>query len=280
LQAENAAGCGVCLRRNWDRVLGDGRADKQVKPYYQDECATLYLADSREVLPCLPPSVLITDPVWPNAKLELIGRDRPEELFMEVWNSGDFFRAGIQIGCDTPPFFLSVINLPFFRHCWLRQACPSYKGRLLLTGDVALLFGIPPAPKRGAMVIPGECVATNSREFSAWRDYSTQAPGKETGATNTLHPCPRRLEHVRWLVRWWTDDSDLVIDPFCGSGTTLVAAKELGRKSVGIEIEERYCENAAKRLSATPISLFAFPEHAVMDPEPVLFGKEALSTNH
>jgi len=193
-------------------------------------------------------SVLITDPVWPGAKVKLAGRERPEHLFADMWSVGNFSRSAIQIGCDTSPFFLSVIDQPFFRYCWLEQACPSYKGRLLLTGDVALLFGEPPKPRKGAMIVPGKCVATNSNEFTAWRDFSTQVRGKAIGATNTMHPCPRRIQHVAWLVNIWTDEDETVCDPFAGSGTTLLAAKQLGRKSVGIEIEERYCETAARRL--------------------------------
>jgi site-specific DNA-methyltransferase (adenine-specific) len=226
-----------------------------MKPYYQDDWVTIYHGDCREVLPYIPISCLVTDPVWPGAKLGLIGRNRPEELFAEMWSAGSFNRAAVQIGCDTPPFFLECIALPFFRHCWLEQACPSYKGRLLLTGDVALLFGEPPPPMKGATVIPGKCIASNSREFTPWREYSTQINGKETGATNTLHPCPRRLEHVSWLVKWWSSADDLICDPFSGSGTTLVAAKHLGRKAIGIEMEEQYCENAVIRLRQEYLSL-------------------------
>ncbi|KKK62925.1 hypothetical protein LCGC14_2999480, partial [marine sediment metagenome] len=60
------------------------------------------------------------------------------------------------------------------------------------------------------------------------------------------HPSPRRLQHVNWLVRFFGEES--ILDPFAGAGTTLRAAKDLGRKAIGIEIEEKYCEIAAKRL--------------------------------
>jgi DNA modification methylase len=73
------------------------------------------------------------------------------------------------------------------------------------------------------------------------------------------HPCPKPISLMKHLVLDFTDEGETILDAFAGSGTTLVAAKTLGRKAIGIELEEKWCEVAAKRLEATPTPLFVLP---------------------
>lgn len=68
------------------------------------------------------------------------------------------------------------------------------------------------------------------------------------------HPCPKPESLMMQLVEQFTDPGETILDPFMGSGTTLIAAKRLGRKAIGIELEEKYCEIAAKRLSQGALS--------------------------
>lgn len=62
------------------------------------------------------------------------------------------------------------------------------------------------------------------------------------------HPCPKPIALMSELVFLFSDPDETILDPFLGSGTTLVAAKSLGRNGIGIEIDEKYCEVAAERL--------------------------------
>jgi site-specific DNA-methyltransferase (adenine-specific) len=62
------------------------------------------------------------------------------------------------------------------------------------------------------------------------------------------HPCEKPVGLLKWCINLM-EKPGVVLDPFMGSGTTLVAAKLEGRRAIGIEIEERYCEIAAKRLA-------------------------------
>ena len=71
------------------------------------------------------------------------------------------------------------------------------------------------------------------------------------------HPCPKYLPFWRLLVRDFSDAESVLVDPFMGTGTTLIAAKDLGRRAIGIEIEERYCEIAARRCSQEVLGLDA-----------------------
>lgn len=210
--------------------------------------ATLYLADCLEILPTLGPvDAVVTDPVWPNAPISTMnGSADPVSLFRATsrWLR-HATRVVIQLGCDSDPAMLDVLAMPFLRTQWLEFACPTYKGRLLHTGDVAYSYGEWPPPRPGAMVIPGRCISTRSdAQFMRHRK-----PGQELGGHEALpHPMPRRLEHVSWLVKFWSGPEETVLDPFMGSGTTGVACAKLGRKFIGIEIDERYFQIACRRI--------------------------------
>lgn len=64
-----------------------------------------------------------------------------------------------------------------------------------------------------------------------------------------VHPTQKPVALIRWLIDYYTKPGDLILDPYMGSGTTLRAALDQGRRAIGIEIEEKYCAIAAERLS-------------------------------
>jgi DNA modification methylase len=76
------------------------------------------------------------------------------------------------------------------------------------------------------------------------------------GFSNIGHPCPKPLEWATWLVERAAPQGGIVLDLFVGSGTTCEAAKRLGRKYIGIEIDEKYCRIARNRVANTEKPLF------------------------
>lgn len=222
-------------------------------PYYEQDGIAIYHGDCREIMPILQqPSVMLTDPVWPNSVFPLVLD--PAALFAEAAALFTGDRLVVHLGCASDPRFLLAVppRFPFVRVCWLRYARPSYRGRILIGSDVAYVFGSIPPSRPGAHVLSGETVARNNKS-------KLQHVGRGVESTDTVdydslpHPSPRRYEHVAWLVGLYGGDG--VLDPFCGTGTTLEAAKRAGMPAIGIEIEERYCELAAKRLAQGVLSL-------------------------
>lgn len=78
-----------------------------------------------------------------------------------------------------------------------------------------------------------------------------------TGASTKQHPAPFPLELATRLIRMFSFTGDTVLDPFCGSGTTMIAASRTGRNSIGIEIDLEYCRMAARFLKAESTNLFS-----------------------
>jgi hypothetical protein len=206
-------------------------------PFYEHAGITIYHADCRELLSRLDFQVIITDPVWPNCPPgKIIGHDRPYELFVEFCAliPESVVRLVIELRNDCDPRFLSPIptRLRFLQAMWCQYVMPGYLGRVLGGNELAYVFGTPVRFGEGRQVIPS---------------ISPKAQPGDRPANG--HPMSRALVHQRFVVKWCSDDDETIVDPFCGSGTTLADAKELGRRAIGVEIEEKYCEIAAKRLS-------------------------------
>ena len=90
-----------------------------------------------------------------------------------------------------------------------------------------------------------------------WVDYIYLPDCINHVSSDIDHPCPKPVSLMSWLVKITSERDCLILDPFMGSGTTLVAAKNLGRRAIGIEIEERYCEIAVERLAQAVLPLEA-----------------------
>jgi len=198
--------------------------------------ATLYLGDSREIMPSLEADVICTDPVWPNCPPDTVpGSDDPWVLWRASCCAMPPFlkRVVVVMRCDSDPRFLTELPpaMPFFRSIILPYAVPGYLGRALGGDEIAYWFGSPIASAPNRRVVPG-------------RAPTAQPRGKE----RTGHPMSRMQSHFDWLVRWCCDDGEMVLDPFMGSGTTVIAAAKLGIASIGIEIHPPFFDLACRRI--------------------------------
>ena len=219
-----------------------------MKPYYQHAGITIYHGDCREILRGLKAESLITDPVWPNCE-HIFPNVDAKVLLAETLEAADVSRVVIHLGMHSDPRFLTAVPMrwPFQRVCYLEFIPCGYLGQLLRDADVAYAFG-DLRPPNGMRTIPGRTQAISRiNDGDQKRGWGRNRDNSGVDISHLDHVASRKLDHVKWLVKWFGGDS--VLDPFCGAGTTLLAAKGQGRQAVGIEIEEKYCEIAAKRLS-------------------------------
>lgn len=130
------------------------------------------------------------------------------------------------------------------------EYCLQYKVQMekKRANECAYAFGVPAPSMPGARVLPGRSVcdvlATQSNGDKQWVRHR----GSDPDTSHLEHPTKRNIAHSDWLVKWF--GGQLIVDPFCGTGTTLISQRKLNRSAIGIEINEQYCEIAAKRLES------------------------------
>lgn len=92
----------------------------------------------------------------------------------------------------------------------------------------------------------------DKRDFEGWFQQFWNIPG----ASTREHPAPFPIEIANRLIRMFSFVGDTVLDPFCGTGTTMLAAIKMDRSSIGVEIEPLYCQNIIKRIQKVTRGLF------------------------
>lgn len=195
---------------------------------------TLYLADCREILPFVKYDVVLTDPVWPNAPAGMFNiLENPLELMQSTAQLFECLRVIIVMRWDSDPRFLKAIpdKFEFLRVLNLPYNLPNYCGRTIGGMEHAYVFGEYPVAKGFNRILAGIGPSVAYKKADA-------------------HPCPRPQAHFDWLVSKWMRPDEIIIDPFMGSGTTGAAAAKFGRKFIGVEIEEKYFDEACRKIEA------------------------------
>jgi site-specific DNA-methyltransferase (adenine-specific) len=205
-------------------------------PYYSDDAVTIYHGDCREIAAELGNSfAVITDPPYGIS----FNTD------MTRFSGGNF---GPSRGRD---WVAPVVgdDGPFDPSPWLEYPAAVLWGgnHFGLRGGTWLVWLKRPPERYGTFLSDAEVAFMKGGHgvYAMYRPWDGCA--NKRGVNASAHPTQKPVEVMRWSIERGAKDFT-ILDPFMGSGTTLRAAKDLGRKAIGIEIEERYCEIAAKRM--------------------------------
>lgn len=203
-----------------------------MKPYYQDEWVTIYHGDCREILPQLP-------------KVDLVLTDPPYGLNIRMQGGtwGIKFKHGDMQDWD----YLIEQHLI---------------NEVILKGRKAIIWG-----GNNYTMPPSRCwlswdklqkLETLADFELAWTNLDKPCKAWTERRNHTIngnrHLTQKPISLMKWCILL-SDDIKSILDPFMGSGTTLMASKELNRKCIGIEIEEKYCEIAANRCRQSVMEL-------------------------
>ncbi len=199
-------------------------------PYYQDSSVTIYHGDCREIASELSVDAVVSDPPYPR---EFIPH------YKAAWTACDLAMTdeGLCFALCGQNELPSVISSfpESWRYIW--TGCYLVRGARVAIWPHGISAGWKP------LLIYGK----SDHQFKHWK-LDVIEPQASNSESKLHHDWGQDEGGFRTIIERF-DIMGTILDPFMGSGTTLRAAKDLGRKAIGIEIEERYCEIAAKRMA-------------------------------
>ena len=226
-----------------------------MKPYYERDGVQIYHGDCRDLAPQLSGvDLVLTDPPFFMPVSHYSSRTEWQKSWGDLsilgaWWGGvlDILRptlsdtASIAFFCDGPSYAV------FYPEVYRRFA----QVRSLVWDK--LHFGMGHQwRKQHELMIVGR---SSESKWTGPKNLPDILRARTVSSCDRVHPVDKPIDLLRQLVEPLTSDGDLVFDPFMGGGSTLLAAQTMNRQAIGIEIEERYCEIAAKRLDQGVLQL-------------------------
>ena len=209
------------------------------KPYYQDGYCTIYHGDCREILPQLEPvDLVLTDPPYLLPQLSGGGNVKHDKIKGDERLPLDLIYISMFKAINAAYFFCRWDNL---------KQMPTPKSVLAWVKNNWSM---------------GDLKHEHGRQWEACCFYPKEKHAfirripdviVADRTVNSLHPTEKPVELMKIIIS--ANEGNTILDPFMGSGTTLRAAKDLNRKAIGIEIEEKYCEIAVERLRQEVLAL-------------------------
>lgn len=229
-------------------------SDLSSSPYYRDSLITIINADCRDVMHKLPRGLVVTDPPY-NVGYHYEGYK--DNLTTEE------YQELLRLACPMPCVLLRHAE-DLCAMSWTLKEIPDKMVAWVYPSNTARQWrgigwwGCKPDFDKGGQDYKNpndkriaERIARGER--ARLYDWWEIDQVKNVGNEKTDHPCQIPTEVMRRILK--ITDCQLVIDPFCGSGTTLVAAKQLGIRAIGIERNKNYCELSARRVAGELVGL-------------------------
>lgn len=221
-----------------------------LSPYYQDSVVTIYHGDCREIVSKLPAvDLLLTDPPYflpVQSYVGVRGAGYRKRMLGDLSVLSGYFEplfnaiGGRMVSSGVYYVFCDAKSYPIF---W-RALFPLCKHVRLCIWDKVISYNGYTWRHQHELIAWGELAETTQIPTADGDVLRCRGVMQE----DRHHPAEKPVELLGRLISKHPSAST-ILDPFCGSGSTLVAAKYANRKAIGVEIEERYCEVAAKRIS-------------------------------